>query len=74
MLIRNKIELGTTQFQDLEIVKKLFGGVMGKTFLVRHKTTDVLYVMKRVDYLEEKDKKLADEEVAQMRLLSSRYT
>lgn len=37
---------------------------MGKTFLVRHKTTDILYVMKRVDYLEEKDKKLADEEVA----------
>ncbi|KAA6369525.1 MAG: hypothetical protein EZS28_034948, partial [Streblomastix strix] len=48
------------EFQDFEIVKKLFGGAMGKTFLVRHKPSGVLYVMKRVDYLDENDKKNAD--------------
>ncbi|KAA6383749.1 MAG: putative serine/threonine-protein kinase Nek4 [Streblomastix strix] len=39
---------------------------MGKTFLVRHKPSGVLYVMKRVDYLDENDKKNADFEVRLM--------
>ncbi|KAA6373142.1 MAG: putative serine/threonine-protein kinase Nek4 [Streblomastix strix] len=47
---------------------------MGKTFLVRHKPSGVLYVMKRVDYLDENDKKNADFEVEQMRNLTSKYT
>ncbi|KAA6404441.1 MAG: putative Serine/threonine-protein kinase Nek3 [Streblomastix strix] len=68
------MELETPQYQDFEIVKKLFGGAMGKTFLVRLKATGVLYVMKRVDYLDENDKRMADEEVEQTRQLSSRYT
>ncbi|KAA6376987.1 MAG: hypothetical protein EZS28_027486 [Streblomastix strix] len=62
------------EFQDFEIMKKLFGGAMGKTFLVRHKPSGVLYVMKRVDYLDENDKKNADFEVEQMRNLTSEYT
>ncbi|KAA6370833.1 MAG: putative serine/threonine-protein kinase Nek6 [Streblomastix strix] len=64
----------TPQYEDFEIVKKLFGGAMGKTFVVRHKPSGLLYVMKRVDYLDEKDKKMADDEIAQMKLLSSKYT
>ncbi|KAA6377320.1 MAG: putative Serine/threonine-protein kinase Nek6 [Streblomastix strix] len=62
------------EIQDFEIVKKLFGGAMGKTFLVRHKASGVVYVMKRVDYLDENDKKNADFEVEQMHHLNSRYT
>ncbi|KAA6401282.1 MAG: putative serine/threonine-protein kinase Nek6 [Streblomastix strix] len=62
------------EYNDFEILTKLFGGAMGNTFLVRHKYTGVLYVMKRVDYLDENDKKIADEEIAQMRRLASRYT
>ncbi|KAA6358253.1 MAG: hypothetical protein EZS28_046220, partial [Streblomastix strix] len=68
----------TQMFQNmmtvLEIVQKLFGGVMGNTFLVMLKTTGKLYVMKRVDYLDEKDKMKADEEVEQIRRLSSKFT
>jgi hypothetical protein len=41
---------------SVEVVKKLFGGAMGKTFLVRNKNSGVLYIMKRVDYLDENDK------------------
>ncbi|KAA6401176.1 MAG: putative MAP kinase kinase family domain protein [Streblomastix strix] len=67
-------ELVEPKYQDFEIVKKLFGGAMGNTFLVMLKLTSVLYVMKRVDYLDEGDKKLADEEVEQMRRLSSKFT
>ncbi|KAA6384211.1 MAG: putative NEK protein kinase [Streblomastix strix] len=72
--IQVNMELDIPEYQDFEIVKKLFGGAMGKTFLVMLKTTGVLFVMKRVDYLDENDKKMADEEVAQMKHLSSRYT
>ncbi|KAA6398128.1 MAG: putative MAP kinase kinase family domain protein [Streblomastix strix] len=61
-------------YDDFIIVKKLFGGVMGKTYLVRLKSTGKLYVMKRVDYLDEKDKKNADDEVELMRRLTSRFT
>ncbi|KAA6392907.1 MAG: putative NEK protein kinase [Streblomastix strix] len=61
-------------YDDFIIVKKLFGGVMGKTYLVRLKSTGKLYVMKRVDYLDEKDKKNADDEVELMRRLSSKFT
>ncbi|KAA6377324.1 MAG: putative Serine/threonine-protein kinase Nek6 [Streblomastix strix] len=59
---------------SIEIVKKLLGGAIGKTFLVRHKPSGVLYVMKRVDYLDENDKKKADFEIEQMRNLTSEYT
>ncbi|KAA6378709.1 MAG: putative Serine/threonine-protein kinase Nek3, partial [Streblomastix strix] len=59
---------------QIEIDKKFFGGAMGKTFLVKYKPTGQFYVMKRVDYFDEKDKKMADDEIAQMRKLTSRYT
>ncbi|KAA6368364.1 MAG: hypothetical protein EZS28_036109, partial [Streblomastix strix] len=62
------------KFEDYKIIKKFFGGAMGKTFLVQLKKTGVLYVMKRIDYFEEEDKKLADEEVKQMKNLDSRFT
>ncbi|KAA6379100.1 MAG: hypothetical protein EZS28_025373 [Streblomastix strix] len=60
---QNSIDPNVAEYDDFEIVQKLFGGVMGKTFLVMLKTTGKLYVMKRVDYLDEKDKMKADEEV-----------
>ncbi|KAA6371372.1 MAG: putative protein kinase domain protein [Streblomastix strix] len=63
-----------SKFEDYEIIKKLFGGAMGKTFLVKLKKTGVEYVMKRIDYLDEQDKKRADEEVEQMKKLESRFT
>ncbi|KAA6402974.1 MAG: putative CAMK family protein kinase [Streblomastix strix] len=62
------------EYNDFEIDTKFFGGTMGKTFLVRHKQTGVLYVMKRVDYFHEKDKRMADDEIAHMKRLSSKYT
>ncbi|KAA6397823.1 MAG: putative Serine/threonine-protein kinase Nek6, partial [Streblomastix strix] len=62
------------EYNDFEIVTKFFGGAMGKTFLVRHKRSGVLYVMKRVDYLDENDKRIADQEIALMRKLTSLYT
>ncbi|KAA6391898.1 MAG: putative serine/threonine-protein kinase Nek6, partial [Streblomastix strix] len=68
-----QIEEGV-EYNDFEIIFKLFGGAMGNTFLVRYKPSGVLYVMKRVDYLDENDKRIADEEIAQMKRLTSRYT
>ncbi|KAA6374257.1 MAG: putative CAMK family protein kinase, partial [Streblomastix strix] len=62
------------KFEDYEVVKKFFGGAMGKTFLVKLKKTGVEYVMKRIDYLDEQDKKRADEEVEQMKKLESLFT
>ncbi|KAA6386420.1 MAG: hypothetical protein EZS28_018052, partial [Streblomastix strix] len=47
---------------------------MGDTYLVMLKSDGMLYVMKRVDYVDMNDRKMADEEVAQMRRLASRYT
>ncbi|KAA6382649.1 MAG: putative NEK protein kinase [Streblomastix strix] len=62
------------KYEYFDIVKKLSGDAMGKTFLVQLKLTGKPYVMKRVDYLEDKDKKRADLEVTIMQKLSSRYT
>ncbi|KAA6400559.1 MAG: putative NEK protein kinase [Streblomastix strix] len=62
------------KFEDYEIIKRFKSGAMGKTFLVKHKKTGVLYVMKRVDYSDEEDKKLADDEAEQMKRLNSRFT
>ncbi|KAA6382261.1 MAG: putative NEK protein kinase [Streblomastix strix] len=61
-------------YEDFDIMKKLSGGAMGKTFLVQLKLTGKQYAMKRLDYLEDKDKKRADLEVTIMQKLSSRYT
>ncbi|KAA6376113.1 MAG: hypothetical protein EZS28_028358 [Streblomastix strix] len=69
-----RMMLERPEYQDFVVVKKLFGGAMGKTFVVRHKPSGQLYVMKRVDYHDAKDKKMADDEIAQMKQLSSRYT
>ncbi|KAA6371385.1 MAG: hypothetical protein EZS28_033088, partial [Streblomastix strix] len=71
---QNSIDSIAAEYDDFEIVQKLFGGVMGNTFLVMLKTTGKLFVMKRVDYLDEKDKMKADEEVEQIRRLSSKFT
>ncbi|KAA6403324.1 MAG: putative Serine/threonine protein kinase [Streblomastix strix] len=64
----------TPTYEDFDIMKKLSGGAMGKTFLVLLKLTGKQYVMKRVDYLEDNDKKRADQEAEIMQKLSSRYT
>ncbi|KAA6382512.1 MAG: hypothetical protein EZS28_021962 [Streblomastix strix] len=68
------MQLEIPEYQDFEIVNKLFGGAMGKTFLVMQMTTEVLYVMKRIDYLDESEQKMAIDQVTQMKHLSSRYT
>ncbi|KAA6399651.1 MAG: putative Serine/threonine-protein kinase Nek3 [Streblomastix strix] len=62
------------RYEDFDIMKKLSGGAMGKTFLVQLKLTGKQYVMKKVDYLEDKDKKSAEQEANIMQKLSSRYT
>ncbi|KAA6395874.1 MAG: putative Serine/threonine-protein kinase Nek3 [Streblomastix strix] len=62
------------RYEDFDIMKKLSGGAMGKTFLVQLKLTGKQYVMKRVDYLEDYDKKRANQEALTMQKLSSRYT
>ncbi|KAA6387826.1 MAG: putative HELicase Q, partial [Streblomastix strix] len=68
------VKIKMPKFQDYEVIRRLKGGAQGKTFLVKLKKNGTLYVMKRVDYLEEEDKKTADEEVAQMKLFESRFT
>ncbi|KAA6384041.1 MAG: putative NEK protein kinase, partial [Streblomastix strix] len=55
-------------------MKKLKGGAMGKTFLVKKLVSAKLCVMKKVDYLEDEDKARADREVEQMLRLASPYT
>ncbi|KAA6379466.1 MAG: putative CAMK family protein kinase [Streblomastix strix] len=62
------------KFEEFDIRRKLEGGVMGRTYLVRLKESNNFFVMKRVDYLTKDDKDAAEEEVAQLRRLSSQYT
>ncbi|KAA6382600.1 MAG: putative Serine/threonine-protein kinase Nek6 [Streblomastix strix] len=63
-----------SKFEDYEVIHQFQGGAMSSTFLVKLKKTGVEYVMKRVKYFEEDDKRLADEEVEQMKKLDSRFT
>ncbi|KAA6360531.1 MAG: hypothetical protein EZS28_043942, partial [Streblomastix strix] len=60
--------------EDFKKIKKLPGSAKRKTFLAKKLSTKGIYVLKSVDYLEELDKKRADEEVAQMSRLDSRFT
>ncbi|KAA6357848.1 MAG: hypothetical protein EZS28_046625, partial [Streblomastix strix] len=54
------------KIEDYKIVKKLRGGVMGKTFLVQFIATSVFFVMKYLDYFDPEDKAKADEEISLM--------
>ncbi|KAA6388213.1 MAG: putative Serine/threonine protein kinase, partial [Streblomastix strix] len=62
------------RYEDFDVMKKLSGGAMGKTFLVQLKLTGKQYVMKRVDFFDDKDKKRAYLEATIMKSLSSHYT
>ncbi|KAA6372681.1 MAG: hypothetical protein EZS28_031791, partial [Streblomastix strix] len=61
-------------YEYYDIVDQLSGGAFGKTYLVKLKSTGVLYVMKKVDYLRQEDKARADAEVEQMQRLASPFT
>ncbi|KAA6402338.1 MAG: hypothetical protein EZS28_002143 [Streblomastix strix] len=62
-----------SKFEDYDVIRQFQGGSMSSTFLVKLRKTGVEYVMKRVKYFEEQDKKRADEEVEQMKKLDSRF-
>ncbi|KAA6387140.1 MAG: putative STE family protein kinase [Streblomastix strix] len=63
-----------SRVEDFKKLRKFPGGATGKTFLAEKLATKDICVLKSVDYLEEEDKKRADEAVAQMRRLDSRFT
>ncbi|KAA6392654.1 MAG: putative NEK protein kinase [Streblomastix strix] len=65
--------LPTQNYDNYTFIKKLSGGTMGRTSLVCYQPTGKKYVMKRVDYLDEKDKKIVDEEIELMKKFSSKY-
>ncbi|KAA6358501.1 MAG: hypothetical protein EZS28_045972, partial [Streblomastix strix] len=62
-----------SRIEDFKKIKKLPGSAKGKTFLAKKLSTMEIYVLKSVDYLDEEDKRRADEEVAQMSRLDSRF-
>ncbi|KAA6387766.1 MAG: putative NEK protein kinase, partial [Streblomastix strix] len=61
-------------YENYQVMKKLKGGAMGKTFLIKKLISAKLCVLKKVDYLDEEDKDRADREVEQMLRLASPYT
>ncbi|KAA6382558.1 MAG: hypothetical protein EZS28_021916 [Streblomastix strix] len=62
------------KYSDYKFQKKLTGGVMGRTLLVKLIITGAYFVMKCVDYIDENDKMRADSEITQMRNLDSKFT
>ncbi|KAA6375238.1 MAG: putative camp-dependent protein kinase 10 [Streblomastix strix] len=62
------------QYHKYKMIRKLFGGAQGKTFLVERKETNKLFVLKKVDYLDADDIQKANREVEQMFNLASPFT
>ncbi|KAA6400834.1 MAG: putative serine/threonine-protein kinase Nek3 [Streblomastix strix] len=62
------------KYEDFEIKKEFPPGAFGRIMLVRLKGYDKIYIMKRVPYVELSNKKIADEEVTQLRKAQSKYT
>ncbi|KAA6392338.1 MAG: putative protein serine/threonine kinase, partial [Streblomastix strix] len=62
------------KYEDFEIIRALTSGAFGRVYVVKHKITSKLYILKRVPYLSNQEKKIANEEVNQLRLAQNKYT
>ncbi|KAA6374453.1 MAG: hypothetical protein EZS28_030021 [Streblomastix strix] len=61
-------------YQDFEVINALKGGAFGRILLVRHKKSGLLFIMKRVQYVNANEKAVADEEINHLRFAQSKYT
>ncbi|KAA6396727.1 MAG: putative NEK/NEK2 protein kinase, partial [Streblomastix strix] len=64
----------TYKYEDFKIIDSLKTGAFGRIYLVEHKTNKEQFIMKRLSYVSEKEKKMADEEIEMLKLAQSRYT
>ncbi|KAA6399691.1 MAG: putative NEK/NEK2 protein kinase [Streblomastix strix] len=62
-------------YEDYEIIDDLTTGAFGRVYVVRLKAlSNKLWIMKRLRYLKDKDKRIADQEVEMLKLAGSKYT
>ncbi|KAA6385445.1 MAG: putative NEK/NEK2 protein kinase, partial [Streblomastix strix] len=62
-------------YEDYEIIDDLTTGAFGRVYVVRLKALpNKLWIMKRLRYLKDKDKQIADQEVEMLKLAGSKYT
>ncbi|KAA6377588.1 MAG: putative serine threonine-protein kinase nek2 [Streblomastix strix] len=70
-----ELQQNTHKYEDYEVLDELSNGTFGRVLKVKLKDIPGKpKVMKRVRYLKEKDKKIADEEVKMLKLAGSKYT
>ncbi|KAA6372614.1 MAG: putative serine/threonine-protein kinase Nek3, partial [Streblomastix strix] len=63
------------KYEDFQIIRELSRGAFGRVLVVRLKESpEIVLVMKRVPYFNDKDRKAADEEVSMLKLAGSKYT
>ncbi|KAA6371111.1 MAG: putative aurora kinase, partial [Streblomastix strix] len=68
------LQIQKYKYEDFEIIRALTSGAFGRVYVVKHKITSKLYILKRVPYLSNQEKKIANEEVNQLRLAQNKYT
>ncbi|KAA6384417.1 MAG: putative NEK/NEK2 protein kinase, partial [Streblomastix strix] len=62
-------------YEDYEIIDDITTGAFGRVYVVRLKAlSNKLWIMKRLRYLKDKDKQIADQEVEMLKLAGSKYT
>ncbi|KAA6370293.1 MAG: putative Serine/threonine-protein kinase Nek1, partial [Streblomastix strix] len=62
------------KYEDFKIIKSLKTGAFGRIYIVELKSTKELFIMKRLSYISEEEKKMADEEIKMLKLAQSKYT
>ncbi|KAA6383670.1 MAG: putative serine/threonine-protein kinase Nek3, partial [Streblomastix strix] len=60
------------KFEDFQVFRTLRSGAFGRVVPVKHKGTNELFIMKRVQNFNEEEKKVAFEEVKQLKLAQSK--
>ncbi|KAA6403714.1 MAG: putative NEK/NEK2 protein kinase [Streblomastix strix] len=74
-MLNDRERLTPHTYEDYEIIDDLTTGELGRVYVVRLKALpNKLWIMKRLRYLKEKDKRIADEEVEMLKLAGSKYT
>ncbi|KAA6396604.1 MAG: putative MAP kinase kinase family domain protein [Streblomastix strix] len=64
----------TPEYKDFQRIRELSRGAFGRVLVVKYKEEpDVELIMKRLPYLEKKDKQVADEEIAMLQKLQAKY-
>ncbi|KAA6391762.1 MAG: putative NEK/NEK2 protein kinase, partial [Streblomastix strix] len=62
------------KYEDFKIIKSLQTGAFGRILLVELKSTKEQFIMKRLQYISDDEKKIADEEIKMLKLAQSKYT